>query len=406
MKRYIEIIFDNSISMRTTIGNKPKYAHAKQLFRDSVLPFLDFKTDDVAFRLLRDGCGGSSYGYRVADQMELAQKVEGVNDYSNNTPLFLTIRDSIETCQRYSSSYDKMLIFVLTDGEDNCNDYMEESFNESELKKLGIDLDMLLVQFAVDSEIQTNNLNAFSQFIGATTIQVNGNQLADYKLVKAQFKKDLSKTSLNNSYFLPHCFDEKLNSSTFTWDEIESQGYLRYWAGMLFREGFIQWDPAVKNMLEEYEYREFKFLCAFRFKSDFPAELVKRMFLQLSAPYYYCLEEIYWDFSEAKWKFFPIIPKVEPVVNPERYKELEQNRSENQNYINSNNLMSKSKHLNQNTENYRDGHCYRVKKHIQDMLTFSLDPEDCSIKKIILKEGDIVTFREKKQRGRPSKTKF
>ena len=74
MKRYIEIIFDNSISMRTTIGNKPKYAYAKQIFKDSVLPFLDFKTDDVAFRLLRDGCGGSSYGYRVADELELTQK--------------------------------------------------------------------------------------------------------------------------------------------------------------------------------------------------------------------------------------------------------------------------------------------------------------------------------------------
>ena len=130
MKRYIEVIFDNSYSMTTKVANKPKHEHAKQIFKDVVLPFLDFTTDDVAFRLLRNGCGGVSKAVKMADSIELTQKVYGVVNYDNNTPLFHTIRDSIETCQQNAGSYDKMLIFALTDGEDNCKDNMEKVFKE------------------------------------------------------------------------------------------------------------------------------------------------------------------------------------------------------------------------------------------------------------------------------------
>ena len=405
MKRYIEIIFDNSASMLSQIANKPKHEHAKQIFKDVVLPFLDFTTDDVAFRLLRNGCDSVSKANKMADSKELAQKVYGVDNYDNNTPLFHTIRDSIETCQQNAGSYDKMLIFALTDGEDNCDDYMEEVFNQLELKKLGIELDMLLVQFAVDSEIQTNNLNAFSQFLGAQTIQVNGNQLVDYKLAKTRLNKALAKSVLNNSYLLPHCFDASLKGTTFTWDEIELQGYLRYWAGMLFREGLIQWNPTEINSLKEFEYREFKFLCALRFKSGFPSELMKRMFLQLSAPYYYCLDEMYWDFADAKWKFFPTIPKVEPVINPDRYKEIDDNPLSMQNNKFSSNIASRNNQRDP-LEKYREGYCYTVIRNDEDILTFSLKHGDCSKNMKTLNEGDIIRFTEKRHPGRPRKTQY
>ena len=52
MKRYIEVIFDNSYSMMTMVANKQKHEHAKQIFKDVVLPFLDFNSDDVAFRYI------------------------------------------------------------------------------------------------------------------------------------------------------------------------------------------------------------------------------------------------------------------------------------------------------------------------------------------------------------------
>jgi hypothetical protein len=136
MKRYIEVIFDNSYSMMTTVANKPKHEHAKQIFKDVVLPFLDFNSDDVAFRLLRNGCEEFSKAVKMADSIELTQNVYGVVNYNNNTPLFHTIRDSIHTCQQNSGSYDKMLIFALTDGEDNCIDYMEEVFDELELNNV------------------------------------------------------------------------------------------------------------------------------------------------------------------------------------------------------------------------------------------------------------------------------
>jgi len=116
--------------MMTMVANKPKHEHAKQIFKDVVLPFLDFNSDDVAFRLLRNGCEGFSKAVKMADSIELTQNVYGVVNYNNNTPLFHTIRDSIDTCQQNSGSYDKMLIFALTDGEDNCIDYMEEVFDE------------------------------------------------------------------------------------------------------------------------------------------------------------------------------------------------------------------------------------------------------------------------------------
>ena len=405
MKRYIEVIFDNSYSMMTMVANKQKHEHAKQIFKDVVLPFLDFNSDDVAFRLLRNGCEGFSKAVKMADSKELSQNVYGVVNYNNNTPLFHTIRDSIDTCQQNSGSYDKMLIFALTDGEDNCIDYMEEVFDELELKKLGIELDMLLVQFAVDSEIQTNNLNGFSQFIGAQTIQVNGNQLVDYKLAKSRLNKALSKSVLNNSYLLPHCFDTSLKGKNYTWNELELQGYLRYWAGVLFREGLIQWDPTAHNSLNEAEFRELKFLCALRFKSGFPAELMKRMFLQLSSPYYYCLDEMYWDFADAKWKFFPTIPKVEPIINPDRYKEIDDSPLSIQNNKFSSNIASRNNYRD-HFEKYGEGNCYEVIRHNEDKLTFSLEPTDISKNMKTLMEGDRITFIKKRHPGRPRKTQY
>jgi len=264
---------------------------------------------------------------------------------------------------------------------------------------------MLLVQFAVDSEIQTNNLNGFSQFIGAQTIQVNGNQLVDYKLAKSRLNKALSKSVLNNSYLLPHCFDTSLKGTNYTWDELELQGYLRYWAGMLFREGLIQWDPTAHNSLNEAEFRELKFLCALRFKSGFPAELMKRMFLQLSSPYYYCLDEMYWDFADAKWKFFPTIPKVEPVINPDRYKEIDDNALSIQNNKFSSNIASRNNYRD-HFEKYGEGNCYQVIRHNEDKLTFSLKPTDCSKNMKTLNEGDIIKFMEKRHPGRPRKTQY
>jgi hypothetical protein len=55
MRRYVEIIFDKSASMDYNIGNFKKNEIAKRIFNDSVLPYFNFLTDNISFRLLRNG---------------------------------------------------------------------------------------------------------------------------------------------------------------------------------------------------------------------------------------------------------------------------------------------------------------------------------------------------------------
>jgi hypothetical protein len=396
MKRYIEIIFDDSISMQSSIGNSKKYEIAKRIFKDSVLPFINFNTDNVALRLLRGGCEGRSHPKRIDHLHDLILAIENILHFDNTTPLFLTIKDAINTCHKVSASYGQMHLFVLTDGEDNCSSRMEDVFSQSELDSIGINLDVLIVQFGVEDDVQANNLSAFSNYIGATTVQVKHDQLRNYNLIKDQLRRDLSKTSLNNDFRLAHCFDESM-SQTITWDEVENQGYLRYWAGILYMEGFIEWDPANMNVLKENEVRELKFLCALRFKSDLPSELMKRMFIQLESPYYYCLDQIYWDFSDAKWKYFPEKPSLRIIENQSRFNEISLDNATN---FESN----RQDYFDSGYKEYSEAGFYRVMRQSGDYNSvYWLKETDHQKPKAVLSEGDIIVFRGKSTRGRPKK---
>jgi hypothetical protein len=382
MKRYIEIIFDNSYSMSAMIGKRLKNEMAKEIFGDSVLPLIKFSTDDVGFRLLRDGCEGKSPLKMMANKNELANTVLSVSNFDNNTPLYLTIKDSIDHCRKISNDYEDIHIFVLTDGEDNCYQTKEEVFSQSELEFIDKNVNMILVQFMVHDVTQANNLTAFSQFIGAKSFQVKYNNLKNNKQISSQLLKDLSKTALNNNYIIPHCYHSDNRSVIYTWEEIESKGYLRYWAGILFREGLIQWNPVERNSLREFEYREFKFLCAFRFVTDFPAELMNRMFLQLEAPYYYCLDEIYWDFTAAKWKYFQTIPKIVTVENPDKFNEI--NSFDSANAIGNNLLES---------QRFYEKRAYKVEQHYDEKgIYFTLTGTDLGEKMKQLSTGNKIQF--------------
>ena len=133
-----------------------------------------------------------------------------------------------------ASKYDEIHLFVLTDGEDNCEQALSDVFKKDTLKNLNINLDLLLVQFGVESNIQSNNLNAFSNYIGAKTIQVKSEDLSNLNFAKASMKKELAKTTLNNSYQLSHCFNSDPNQVQMTWDDIEKSGISRFWASILF----------------------------------------------------------------------------------------------------------------------------------------------------------------------------
>jgi len=56
MKRYIEIVYDNSSSMNGRVGNRKKCEIAQELFERDILPSIGLRGDEVILRLLRNGC--------------------------------------------------------------------------------------------------------------------------------------------------------------------------------------------------------------------------------------------------------------------------------------------------------------------------------------------------------------
>jgi hypothetical protein len=62
---------------------------------------------------------------------------------------------------------------------------------------------------------------------------------------------------------------------------------------------------------------ELDFLYTLRFRNCLPESQVKQMLFQLQKPYYYSFDCIYWDFKERIWKYFPEIPEINLLPNPE-----------------------------------------------------------------------------------------
>ena len=133
MKRYIEIVFDNSGSMGANMANgKSRLENAKTLFKEEIMPDLNFLEDVVAVRTLRNGCDGMSYAKKVHSQNELVQQVDSLIA-SGGTPLYNTVKDALNACKN-QIGVDK-IVFVLTDGDDTCG--FSQNLNYTEvLKKL------------------------------------------------------------------------------------------------------------------------------------------------------------------------------------------------------------------------------------------------------------------------------
>jgi hypothetical protein len=125
MKRYIEIVYDNSGSMTDRVGNKKKYEIAQELFEKDILPSIGLRGDQVVLRLLRNGCEDSkSFPETLPNQRNLMlNRIKGIN-HDQSTPLFYTVFDSVEACRNIRA--DEYLIFVLTDGDDTCGVRIED----------------------------------------------------------------------------------------------------------------------------------------------------------------------------------------------------------------------------------------------------------------------------------------
>ena len=129
MKRYIEIVYDNSGSMNDTVGNKRKYEIAQELFEKDILPSIGLRGDQVVLRLLRKSCENTvSNAETLPNQRNLMlNRIKGIN-HDQGTPLFYTVFDSVEACRNVNA--DQHLIFVLTDGDDTCGVRIDELINE------------------------------------------------------------------------------------------------------------------------------------------------------------------------------------------------------------------------------------------------------------------------------------
>jgi len=313
MNRYIEIIFDNSGSMNNYINNKQKHIIAKNIFKDTIIPKLDLKNDHVVLRTLSSDCkSGLSQTKRLDnDKIKMTNTIDSISCYGS-TPLYYTIKDSIDECNNVKAN--EKFIFILTDGDDTCLISPESILGDDFLKiKDQLNLSTILVQFAIESSITKNNLTAFSQKIGATNVIVSSSEATNLNIIEKKLTKAFIQSGLNKGGF-PHCEVENPENKYKLNELLE---FDPYFVQLLFQEKLISWNPSKTKSIASEQLMELDFIYTLRFRNCLPESLVKQMLLQLVKPYIYSFDCIYWDFKERVWKYFDEIPKLDLVDNPE-----------------------------------------------------------------------------------------
>ena len=382
MKRYIEIVYDNSGSMESRVGNKLKYEIAQELFEKEILPTIGLRGDHVVLRLLRKGCEEStSVAETLPNQRNLMlNRIKGIN-HDQMTPLFYTVYDSVEACRMVKA--DEYLIFVLTDGDDTCGVRIEDLIDENTLKKYVRFYKVLLVQLAVNSPISRNNLTAFTNALGGQAISLDSSD--SISLMRNKLKVALNVSGFTNKFPLEHCFD-RLPGLDMTWEEVEGNGIDFHQAMLLYQKGMLTWVPDYNIGVNSLQFAELRFLFSLLFKSGIPEDLSKTMLSQLKKPYYYSFDCIYWDFSSARWRYFIQQNQIEQLPNEDaRFDDYpERRRRDDREEI---------------YANYEEGQVYRVEKRYSKLSKFKLVPDEpLSIfnpnqTPSILKDGDRVVFK-------------
>jgi hypothetical protein len=314
MSRYIEVVYDNSGSMRDTIGKSRKYEIAQILFEKEILPTIGQRDDKVVLRLLRDNCNGKSIAEILPNnKAKMLERIKQI-EHDQSTPLFHTIADAVESC-RLEPPVDEYLIFVLTDGDDTChvkiNDIIDQSIIDKFIKIHNVN--MLLTQLAIESDISSNNLTAFTNHIGGRTVSLRVND--DLKTMRSKMKVALNVSGFSTKRPLEYCYN-KISGFDLTWDEVEERGIYFYDANLMFELKLIQWKPDLTVSVTPIQLEELKFIHGLKFKTDLPVEYVNSMLAELKQPYYYSHNCIYWDFSVSKWKYFKQQNSIRQVHNP------------------------------------------------------------------------------------------
>ena len=383
MKRYIEIVYDNSGSMNDRIGNKKKYEIAQELFEKDILPSIGLRGDQVVLRLLRNGCEDSiSIAETLPNQRNLMlNRIKGIN-HDQSTPLFYTVFDSVEACRNVRA--DEYLIFVLTDGDDTCGVRIEDLIDEDTLKKYVRFYKVLLVQLAVNSPISRNNLTAFTNALGGQAISLDSSD--SIPQMRKKLKLALNISGFTNKFPLEHCFD-KLPGFDIAWEEIEEAGINFHQAMLLHQKGLLTWMPDFNLGVSTLQFAELRFLFSLLFKSGIPEDLLKTMLSQLKQPYYYSFDCIYWDFASARWRYFIQQNQIQQLPNKEaRFDDYPE--------------RNKMREFDERHSHYLDSETYRVEQAPTLMPAFQLIREDLADLDFkphtkILKEGDRVIFKWK-----------
>jgi hypothetical protein len=387
MKRYIEIIFDDSGSMVTPINGEPKHIIAKRLFKEKIIPKLDLKTDNVYLRTLASGCGfGMSHVTKLDNDIsKITQAIDSIA-CCNSTPLYYTIKDSIDACEK--SGADEKHIFILTDGDDTCYKNPESILGNDFLKvKDQLNLNTILVQFAIESSITKNNLTAFSQKIGATNVIISSNDIKDFNIIDKKLSKAFIQSGLDKKGKFSHC---KTNDLVDFYQLGQCTEYDYYLVELLYEEKLLKWKPSLKKWIDSSQKMELDFLYTLRFRNCLPESQVKLMLSQLQKPYIYSFDCIYWDFKDRVWKYFDEIPKLDLVDNPEaRYEDsLHEDSNDNLN------------RMHQVKESFEKNVLYKVNySPMSDLFgeKFLLEKLNGYTEKPIkeLRDGDFVEFKIK-----------
>lgn len=387
MRRYIEIIFDDSYSMNSSINGEQKHLIAKRLFKDKILPTIGKSGDLIYLRKLSSFCG---LNHSVREKLPnnligMSNIIDSINCLKD-TPLFYTVKDSIESCKLEVA--DEKHIFILTDGDDTCNLNPEKILGKDYLMiKNQLKLNTILIQFAIDSSITENNLTAFSQKIGATNLIINSNDLKDFSLVGKKLNKAFQISGFNkNSTLVQSNVDNENKKESFDLLEI-TEGIDYYLVELLFKENLLSWKPNRKKDISPIQKLELDFLYTLRYRNNFSEAMVKQMLSTLQKPYQYSFSDIYWDFNKRVWKYFPEIPVINTIPNPDAI--LADNKEFD---------IHGNKNLNMN-ENFNERQNYKVKllamneKYNNKFILVKYD-YDMNNKPIQLKDGDIVKFND------------
>lgn len=313
MKRYIEIVYDNSGSMNDFLGSRRKYEVALELFEREILPTIGLPGDQVILRLLGSGCSkaASSGELLPNDRNAMLKRIMRIQ-HDRSTPLFYTVSDAVEACKRVEA--DEHLVFVFTDGDDTCSVRIEDVIDEDTQNRYVRFYKVLLVQLAIESPISRNNLTAFTTALGGQAISLDREDSVTH--MRNKLRSALNVSGFSSVFPLEHCFDT-LGGPERTWEEIERGGISLHQARLLYNKGWLSWMPDTGMTVTPLQYAELNFLISLAFKTGLPDDLTKSMLSQLKQPYYYSFDCIYWDFGRAQWRYFVPHSKIEQLPNPE-----------------------------------------------------------------------------------------